>query len=87
MRLRDNPIQSNPMNIDNTAETLAASPEAFMVLLKMQAIYKQREDDKDKPKGTLEIRNLTREQAQRIADDLCQWVLWNNENIEPKLNA
>jgi hypothetical protein len=75
------------MNTDNTAETLAAFPEAFMALLKMQAVYKQREADKDKPKGTLEIRNMTREQAQRIADDLCQWVLWNNENIEPKHNA
>ena len=75
------------MNTETTAETLAAFPEAFMALLRIQAIHRQREADKDTPKGTLEIRNMTKEQAQRIADDLCQMVLWNNEYISPKINA
>ena len=75
------------MNTETTAETLASFPEAFMSLLKIQAINKQREADKDKPKGKVEIRNMTKEQAQRIADDLCQMVLWNNEYISPKINA
>ena len=75
------------MNTETTAETLAAFPEAFMALLKIQATHKQREADKDTPKGTLEIRNMTKEQAQRIADDLCQHVMWNSEYIAPKINA
>lgn len=75
------------MNTDTTAETLVAFPEAFMALLRIQAIHKQREADKEKPKGKVEIRNMTKEQAQRIADDLCQMVLWNNEYIAPKINA
>ncbi len=72
---------------DNTAQTLADFPEAFMALLKIQAVHKQREADKDVPKGKVEIRNLTREQAQRISDELCQTVLWNNEYVSPKVNA
>ena len=75
------------MTTDNTAEIFAADPEAFMALLKIQAVYKQREADKDTPKGKVEIRNMTRKQAQRIADELCQMVLWNNEYVSPKINA
>jgi hypothetical protein len=74
-------------NTDNTSQMLSDFPEAFMALLKIQAIYKQREADKDVPKGKVEIRNLTREQAQRISDELCQMVLWNNEYVSPKVNA
>ena len=75
------------MESDNTAETLASFPEAFMLLLKVQGIYKQRKLDADKPKATLAIANVTREKAQSIADDLCCYVKWGNEHVAPKHNA
>lgn len=62
-------------------------PSALTLLFKFQAIYRQRAEDADKPKAPLVIANLTREKAQSIADDLCQYVQWGGEWIEPKHNA
>jgi hypothetical protein len=62
-------------------------PDTVMALFKVQAIYRQREADKDKPKAELRVAGLTREQAQRIADDLCQHLYWGSEHIAPAINA
>ena len=72
---------------DPIAEEMAVNPEAVIALFKVQAIYRQREADKDKPKETVHIKNMTREQAQRLADELCHYVQWGLHWIEPKINA
>ena len=72
---------------DPIAEEMSVNPDAVMALFKVQAIYRQRKLDEDKPKETVFIEKMTREQAQRIADELCQYVRWGGEWIEPKINA
>jgi hypothetical protein len=74
-------------NTNPIAEEISVNPDAVIALFKVQAIYRQREADKDKPKGTVHIKNMTREQAQRFADELCQYVQWGRLWIEPKINA
>jgi hypothetical protein len=71
---------------DPIAKTFSDYPEAFMALLKAQAILKQRREDEDKPKAIFSVRGLTREQAQRLADELCTYAKWGEEIIEPKMN-
>ena len=77
--------EAGKMSLDEAIE--AAGPEALMALFKVQAIYRQREADKDLPKAEVRVRNLTRAQAKRIADGLCCHVSWGEENIEPAINA
>jgi len=74
-------------NTDPIAEEMSVNPDAVMALFKVQAIYRQRKLDEEKRKETVSIKNMTREQAQRIADELCQYVMWGDEWIEPKINA
>ncbi len=74
-------------NTNPIAEEISVNPDAVIALFKVQAIYRQREADKDKPKGTVHIKNMTREQAQCLADELCQYVQWGRLWIEPKINA
>lgn len=81
----DQDPEAGKMSIDEVI--VAVGPDAVMALLTVQAIYRQREADKDLPKAELRVRNLTREQAQRIADRLCCYVSWGSEHIEPAINA
>ena len=74
-------------NTDPIAQEMSVNPDAVIALFKVQAIYKQRREDENKPKETVHIKNMTREQAQRIADELCQYIQWGNDWIEPKINA
>lgn len=67
-------------------ELFKVEPNAVIALFKAQAVIRQRAEDADKPKAELRISNLTREQAQRIADDLCRYVCWGEEYIEPEMN-
>jgi hypothetical protein len=72
---------------DPIAEEMSVNPDAVMALFKVQAIYRQRKLDEDKQKETVSIRSMTREQAQRMADELCQYVQWGRDWIEPKIHA
>jgi hypothetical protein len=72
---------------DPIAEAMASNPSAIVKLFKLQAIYRQRKEDEGKPRATASIPRLTREQAQRIADELCQYIQWGEETITPAINA
>jgi hypothetical protein len=74
-------------NTDPIAEEISVNPDAVIALFKVQAIYRQRKEDENKLKETVHIKNMTREQAQRFADELCQYVQWGRLWIEPKINA
>jgi hypothetical protein len=83
------------MNDDNTEPKIqidldeaiqACGAEAVLNLFQAQGVIRQRKEDEGKPKAELRVTGLTREQAQRIADELCRHVHWGEEWIEPKLN-
>jgi hypothetical protein len=78
---------SNDATTDLVVEGLKINPEAIIALFKVQAIYAQRRKDADVPKAELRVANLTQEQAQRIADELCCYVQWGSEYLAPKINA
>ena len=73
--------------VDPIAAAMAVDPAAVIALFKVQAIYSQRRKDITQPKAELRVSNLTVEQAQRIADDLCCYVSWGTERITPAINA
>lgn len=72
------------IDLDEAIKTCGPGP--VMALFKAQAVIRQRKEDEDKPKATLSIRNMTREQAQRLADELCVSVTWGDEWVEPKMS-
>lgn len=69
------------------SDELSQVGPAVLALYKVQGIHKQREADKDKPKAELRIGGVTRECAQRIADDLCRHIYWGDEHVAPAINA
>lgn len=73
-----------PVELD---EAIAAvGPAAVLQLFKAQAIIRQRREDSDKPKAEVRIDGLTREQAQRLADELCKYLYWGKEQLAPACN-
>lgn len=80
-------VLPEPVVAQGEDELSKVDPVAVLALYKVQGIHRQREADKDKPKAELRITGVTRERAQRIADELCQYIHWGDEHVAPAINA